>query len=215
MQRPSGATGALLAGAALLVAGTLAGTAIGLAVDGLGSSGRDEVRSAAGPFVGPRDAAPAPVPGPPRVGPPTDSLDPADRLRLDGLGPVRVGMTVADASRAAAQPLETRGSGDCERLVPASGRPAAGFLLRAGRVVRVDVEGDSPVHTLSGVGIGTPVDEVRRRYGARIVDEPDRALRFVPDDDRFSVVFESDGERVVAVRGGYAEVVRDGSCRGG
>lgn len=218
MLRPSGATGALLTGGALLVAGTLVGTGLGLAVDAFGSRSwtrPDDPRPTAAPrpFIGPVPGPAVATPGGPRVGPPTDSLDPSDRLRLDGLGPVRVGMTVAQASAAAGQPLEPRAGGACERVVPASGRPDASFLLRGGRVVRVDVSGDSDVRTLSGVGIGTPVDEVRRRYGARIVDEPDaRRLRFVGDDQRFSVVFELEAGRVRAVRAGYAGDVRGGSC---
>lgn len=218
MQRPSGATGTLLAGGALLVAGTLVGTGLGLAVGAFGDRSSTPpdppaASGARGPFVGPLAGPDEPAPTGPRIGPPTDSLDASDRLRLDGLGPVRVGMTVAQASAAAAQPLTPLGGSDCPRLAPASGRPDASFLLSAGRVVRVDVSGNSRVRTLSGVGIGTPADEVRRRYGARIVGEADgQRLRFVGDDERFSVVFELGDGQVRAVRGGYAEVVRDGSC---
>ena len=211
-----GGAASLVAGGALLVGGAVVGTGIVLALGGLDSSPAPQAPATVpGAFVGPVAGSPAASPRQPPIGPPTDSLDSVDRLRLDGLGPVRVGMMAVEASEAAAQRLDARGSGDCEYLVPAWGRPAASFLLRAGRVVRVDVEGDSPVRTLSGVGIGTPVDEVRRRYGTRIVHEQDQRLRLVGDDQRFGMVFEVEDGRVDAVRAGYAEVVREGPCDSG
>ena len=208
---------AVVTGGALLLGGAAVGTGIASALGGLGSS--SEAPQPPAPtraaFVGPVAGLVAASPRPPQIGPPTNSLDPADRLRPDGLGPVRVGMTAVEARVAAAQPLDSQGSGDCEQLVPASGQPPASFLVRAGRVVRIDVEHDSPVRTLSGFGIGTPVAAVHRHYGARIVQDQDQRLRLVGDDQRFSVVFEVEDGLVDAVRAGYADVVREGPCDSG
>lgn len=148
---------------------------------------------------------------------PPDTLDEGDRVSLDGIGPVRVGMTLEEASAAAGQPVtEVPGSGAgavpgaCFFAAPASASPDVSFMVIDGRIARIEISDASPVVTISGLGVGSTEDEVRATYGDRIVtdphpyDEGGHYLRYVPDDDRTSLIFETDGTTVRRYRSGLA-----------
>lgn len=192
----------------MLLAAVSVGVALGMGVDALLADGDDEPATAQGAFIGPVASA-----RPPQVGPPTDVLDQSDRVRVDGLGPVRVGMSLPQASAAADQALRAVEQKGCTFGVPASGSPDVRFLLQRGRIARVDVGADSAVLTLSGVGVGADADEVRAVYGRRLVTA-EGGLRFDPSDVRYAVAFDTDDGEVVAVRAGLADVVRNDPCQG-
>jgi hypothetical protein len=176
----------------------------------------------------PEQPAPVPPPASSTTAAPTptvvaadpDSLGPDDRVGLDGIGPVRVGMSLEEASAAAGQPVvEVPGSGAgidpaaCYFAAPESGEPKVSFMVVDGAIGRVDVAEGSTVLTISGVGVGAPESAVVAAYGDRIVVEPhpyDEAghnLRYVPDDPSRSLVFETDGATVLRYRSGLAEPV--------
>lgn len=149
-----------------------------------------------------------------------DPLDPDDRVSLEGVGPVRVGMTLEEASAAAGQGIsEVPGSGAgsdpaaCYYAVPDTGEPKVSFMVVDGQIARVDVEEGSGARTISGIGVGAPEADVLATYGDRIVVEPHpydeggRYLRYVPDDRARSLVFETDGAKVVRYRSGDADAV--------
>ena len=139
----------------------------------------------------------------------------AARLRLDGIGPVGIGMTTAEASRA---------SGKSIRVDPASsphpsfcafatveGGPDIAFMVISDRIQRVDVGPESSVRTVSGVGIGDSEDEVQRIYGDRTRVEPhpyDEEGRYLvydspePSQRGLLLIFETDGTRVTSFRAG-------------
>ena len=161
------------------------------------------------------------APTPPTTASVSDPLDPEDRVSLEGVGPVRVGMTLEEASAAAGQGIsEVPGSGAgadpaaCYYAVPDTGEPKVSFLVLDGEIARVDVEEGSAARTISGIGIGVPEADVLATYGDRIVVEPDpdggagKHLRYVADDPARSLVFETDGAKVLRFRSGDADAVR-------
>lgn len=151
--------------------------------------------------------------------PPTLTAD--DRIQLDRIGPVGVGMTLAEASAAAGQPIEVDersspggSASGCVFAVPSSGVPAVSFMVIDGVIARIDV-GTPGVVTLSGVGVGSTVQEVLTAYGEERIavephpyDEGGQYLRFLTDrqSDRL-LIFETDGEVVTSYRAGDADAV--------
>ena len=165
-------------------------------------------------------AAPTTTPAPPTTTAVADPLDAEDRVSLEGVGPVRVGMTLEEASAAAGQGIsEVPGSGAgtdpaaCYYAVPDTGEPKVSFMVVDGEIARVDVEEGSGARTISGIGVGAPEADVLATYGDRIVveahpyDEGGRYLRYVPDDPARSLVFETDGSTVLRYRSGDADAV--------
>lgn len=173
------------------------------------SSGDDEaaapVPGAASSTTGSSTATTAP--GAPAVG--------ELRLAPGGLGPVRVGMTVADATAALGRTLralglDPTGEKGCELYAPDGGPDGVGFMVTQGTVARVDVIG-GPVQTIEGLAIGQTEAEAQRRYGGRLAVTPHayteggHYLTLVPADpaeSQFRLVAETDGTVVTSIRGG-------------
>ena len=165
--------------------------------------------------------SPATVTAPPTTAAP-ERLTADSRLRLDGLGPVRVGMTLAEASRAARAPIrlhpEESGGLDCTYAYSAGAVDEVGFMVVGGRIVRIDVGHRPPdrVKTLSGIGKGSSEAEVLKTYAGQIKVEPHPYIRgahnlvYVPRDAAyrsFSMIFEAVDGRVIAFRSGFVEQV--------
>ena len=150
----------------------------------------------------------------------------ASAVSLRGIGPVLVGMTVSQASKAAAVALVADGLPDpdseCGFVHPKGGRPKGLSFMVTGasdeegeagqtdRIARVDV--DSTVFkTRSGMGVGNTEAEVKAAYPDRIKVEPHKYvdeghyLVYQPQDAadaRFGLVFETDGTKVTSFRAG-------------
>jgi hypothetical protein len=163
------------------------------------------------------DVIPEPVP------PATpERLSASSRLRLDGIGPVLVGMTLEEASAAAGMPI---------RIVPGSDRPGTGacaharaecgpeglhFMVVNGRIVRAEVSG-VPIRTLSGIGTGNSEADVQATYPGRISVQPNpytghrggRDLVYVPDESsrHLALLFQTDAGQVTSFRSGLLEAV--------
>lgn len=139
------------------------------------------------------------------------------RVGLRGVGPVRYGMSLREASRALGERLQVQDP-ECDFLAPRVAPRGTQFMVVSNRIARVDIAEPSPVLTVSGAGIGTTEDEIRRLYPGRIRTEPHpytgpegHELVFVPAEARDSVyalVFETDGERVIQYRAGRRPMVR-------
>ena len=133
-------------------------------------------------------------------------------LRLDGFGPVRVGMTLAEL-----EPL-LGGTVRIERIEPEdscgyaylSALPAGTSVMLDGTtVVRVNVD-TTGIVTESGIGVGDAELDVLARYAGRIrVEEhpytgPDGHYLIVEDPARpgFRLILETDGRIVISFRAG-------------
>jgi hypothetical protein len=137
-------------------------------------------------------------------------------IRLDGVGPVRFGMTLADARAALGDSLLVAPpGGECGFTVPRGAPAGVRFMVERGRIVRVDVN-SSGVRTAAGAEVGMSEAEVRGRYpvGLRVLphkyDPKGRYLELqgtVPGDSARRLIFETDGQRVVRYRAGITPAV--------
>jgi len=133
-------------------------------------------------------------------------------LRLDGIGPVRVGMTLAEVERLLG------GTTRIERIEPGdecgyaylSAMPAGLSLMLAGdTVVRANVD-TTGFRDAAGVAVGSAEADVLSRYQGRVrVEEhpytgPEGHYLIVDDPARpgFRLIFETDGRMVTSFRGG-------------
>jgi hypothetical protein len=134
------------------------------------------------------------------------------RVGLRSFGPVRFGMTLAQASAALHEPLQLEDAeGDCGYTYPASLPPGTSFMVVEGRIARVDVDSGA-TETLSGARIGSTETEIRRLYPGRIrvrahpyTGPEGHYLVFTPResiDAGFGLIFETDGRRVTSYRAG-------------
>lgn len=145
------------------------------------------------------------------------------RLSLDGLGPVDIGMTPAEASAAAGVQIKVVPEADlgqgCAYARADRGPSDRLFMVVDGRIVRIDVGGRGESrHTLtvSGIGVGSTEEEVERTYPGRIGVQghpyvPDgHYLRYTPVEPglkHLSMIFETDGRVVTSFRAGLADPV--------
>ena len=156
-------------------------------------------------------------------------LSDQSRLRFDGIGPIKVGMSLDQASAAVGKPVTFNPNYMLDRCAYAVVRDGpAGLLfmvLRAGetdpwRIVRVDVDDDSRIATLSGIRIGATEAEVKRTYsgpddsGTLAVEqhhyhETGHYITYDVDGPTgLLMLFETDGVTVTRFRSGQQEPVR-------
>ena len=146
------------------------------------------------------------------------------RLSLEGIGPVRIGMTLDEAATAAGMPiglLDMPPGPECRYAVPdrASGTgDELGFMVVNGRIVRIDVGimGPYRIRTVSGIGKGSTEAEVQATYPGRTRVEPHpyipngRYLVYMPGDPglrHLGMIFETVDGEVRTFRAGLAEEV--------
>jgi hypothetical protein len=129
-------------------------------------------------------------------------------------------MTLEQASAAAGTPIRidpaTELGTDCAYARAEGGPQGLAFMVIGGKIQRVDVFPGSRVQTVSGVGLGTTEDEVKRTYPGRIRVEghpyvpSGHYLVYTPNDSslaHLSMIFETDGQRVTSYRAGLRGAV--------
>ncbi|MBD2559814.1 MULTISPECIES: hypothetical protein [Nostoc] len=134
------------------------------------------------------------------------------KLFTNGIGQVRVGMTVSEAKKAAGTRLVGDPSNNnCYYVKPEWEPKNLGFMVTEGRISRVDVWRDSKITTLKGAKIGDTEAEIKSLYPGQIQVKPHKYvqgghyLTFIPKDradQKYRVVFETDGKRVTQFRSG-------------
>jgi len=144
------------------------------------------------------------------------ALTAASTLDLRGLGPVRVGMTLAEATAAAGVPIVGPGGAECTYAKAEGGPEDVLFMVIGGRIVRVDVREGSPVKSLSGAGVGDTETQVQALYANRLQVTPHKYdptghyLTLVPtdpSDSGYRLIFETDGSKVTQFRSGQVPEV--------
>lgn len=158
------------------------------------------------PQAGASDSAPeaAPAPAPPAA--------PAIwQARYDGIGPIRVGATVAELEAALNTRLARRDSlhAQCDYLRAPEVIPGVWFMIIQGQVARLDIDSAGPA-TAEGVRIGDDSARVESVYGPRVAVTPHKYtdgkyLTVTPAaaaDSGYRIIFELNGGRVTRYRAG-------------
>lgn len=145
----------------------------------------------------------------------SETLHDTQRLTFTGIGPIRVGMTEAQARGALAQKLErTDFEEGCSYLTPRT--KGIAFMLLDSRIARVDIS-EGAWLTAEGAGIGTSEAEVRRLY-PQVRIEPHPYLdegqgyyfRVTAADlklKRYELLFETERKAVTSFRAGLKSAV--------
>jgi hypothetical protein len=143
----------------------------------------------------------------PEVLPGAESFTDAE-VRLTGVGPLRIGMTLEEATDALGLPVVPLGrnpSGECAYYQPDTLAQALGLMVVDNRVIRVDVWPGSSLKTVSGAAIGMTEAELEKMYAGQIEATPNpytqgKFLTFIPSDPEFALyrlVFETDAQGTV------------------
>lgn len=136
-------------------------------------------------------------------------------VSYDGFGPVKIGMTLSQASRALGVRV-TRAAGydgdDCYYATPVGDFKGIAFMMSGTRIVRIDVESGNHA-TDRGAKIGDSEERIKRLYkGVYKVSrhkyfDAGRYIEVEIKGGRYSIIFETDGKRVTTYRVGRTEQV--------
>jgi hypothetical protein len=148
-------------------------------------------------------------------------LTDGSKLALNGIGPIRVGMTVDEASRLAGVRLvksRTLQPLFCTYLEPLGGPKGIDFMVIEGRIATVDIR-NKWVTTIKGSKIGDSEERIFALYPGQIqatksLYSPNRNknLTFVPKDaadKNYRMIFEITNHRVTSFRTGKFPEVKN------
>ena len=98
------------------------------------------------------------------------------KLTPAGWGPVRIGMTRAQAEKALKITLEGEAfdnEGNCAELYSSDERLAGlYFMFQDGKLTRISAVERATIKTPRGMGIGSSAEDVRKAYGEKLQAEP-------------------------------------------
>ncbi|MBG1269390.1 hypothetical protein [Nostoc sp. WHI] len=134
------------------------------------------------------------------------------KLFINGIGPVRVGMTVPQAAKAAGtQLVGDPPNNNCYYVKPQNEPKNLSFMVTGGRISRIDVRQNTQITTLKGAKISDTEAQIKSLYPGKIevtshkYVKDGHYLTFVPkdrDDQNYRLVFETDGKIVTKLRAG-------------
>jgi hypothetical protein len=127
-----------------------------------------------------------------------------------GLGPLRAGMSFAEASAALGGALVVPSGADtaaCDYVEWRGGPPGVQVMVEEGRIARVDVD-TVGVATAAGAQVGDSEERIQSLYRGRVVVSPHHYEEghyltvSDPADTTFAIVFEAAKGRVTRYRAG-------------
>lgn len=137
-------------------------------------------------------------------------------VHLHGAGPIRFGMSLAEARQATGNVLGGgQGAVGCAYVTPPEVPPGMEFMVENARIVRVDID-SAGLRTDRGAGVGMTETDIGRLYPDGLVIQPHKYdstghyLVYVPRepaDSLYRMVFETDGQRVLRFRAGLRPAV--------
>lgn len=134
------------------------------------------------------------------------------QVTANGIGPVKVGMSVASAEAALrtslAAPVGSDSSG-CRYATWSGGPPGVRLMIERNEIVRIDVD-SAAIPTSAGARVGDSEDRIEALYRGRVVGGPHKYtdghfLTVTPADvadSAFRLIFETDGKQVTRYRVG-------------
>ena len=131
-------------------------------------------------------------------------------LGMGGLGPIRAGMTVEQVMALADfSGLERKSpAGECWYLHYRGDSSAFDLMIIGNVVVRLEVKGESRLHTFSGAAIGTTEDQLKAMYGSRLDIQPHKydvnghTITVKSSGGDHGLRFETSAGRVTAIQAG-------------
>lgn len=114
-------------------------------------------------------------------------------VRLDGIGPVRVGMTLSELNRTlhTSYTKPTDPDEQACTYVDVPHQSGIGLMILDGLVARVDVD-DTSTHTAEGIHNGDSEAHALRVYGKRLEVEPHH---YAPENGHYLTLFSNDRKR--------------------
>jgi hypothetical protein len=174
---------------------------------GDGSAGTVGDSAVPGPTVAAAPAPPTtPAPGAPAAAPGEW------QVTEYGLGPLRAGMSLAEAGTALGRPLvapESARAPGCSYAMLEGAPAGVRVMVGGGRVARVEVD-SATVATAAGARVGDSEASVQGRYPGRVVVQPHKYTEghylvvtpAAPADSNFRLIFETEQGRVTRYRAG-------------
>lgn len=153
------------------------------------------------------------------VAPKAEPIWQGAEVSLLGVGPLRIGMTLAEARAALDLPLVPLGrnfGGECAYYQPETPSQVLGLMVVDNRVIRIDIWPGSTLPTVSGATIGTPEAAILKQYPNQIEVKPNPYTqgKFLtltpknPDLALYRLVFETDAnDQVIQYRTGQFPAV--------
>jgi len=137
------------------------------------------------------------------------------RIRPDGVGAVRIGMTLPQIREALHGELQEdnpqSGSEDCS-YVQSKQHPGTQFMILNGKLARTDVV-SAGIFTADGIQVGDSEAKIRKLYGTRVkvtrhqyIDNG-HYLTVLALDRRYGTRFETDGVKVTSYYAGLADAI--------
>jgi hypothetical protein len=134
-------------------------------------------------------------------------------LRADGYGPVKIGMTVAEASEALQMPLSSNNPETdepaCFYVYPHGEPGTVGFMVTEEKIARIDVHFENPdIQTDKKIKFGSSTADVKKAYGKIRIEphpygSPQEKYLIFDQDDIFQIIFETDPSgNVTSLRSG-------------
>jgi hypothetical protein len=136
------------------------------------------------------------------------------KVVMSGIGAIKVGMTVDEASRVANTQIVTDSGGT---QGSSYGRFKSGklkglsFIVSNGNITRVDVNSRG-ISTIKGAKVGDSEDKVKSLYTGQITVDKLQYLQYghtltvTPKnkaDQKYLLIFETDGKRITKFRSGF------------
>jgi len=127
-------------------------------------------------------------------------------VRFNSFGPVKVGMTVTQASKALGIRLVTTEQGNCRYFEAKRGFKDIGFMVNDGTIARFDVF-ERGIATDRGARVGDSEARIKSLYKGmyEVSKHPYVDGHYIVVDmkgGKFSIIFETDGKRVTSFRAG-------------
>ncbi len=139
-------------------------------------------------------------------------------LRVDGFGPVRVGMSPSEASKKLGIPLNLGRPPDendrsCHYVFPEGKFEDIGFMVQNGRITRIDIYSNK-INASHKIRIGSNESQVKKAYLGKIRESihpyigKDGKYLTVEVKPGYAFVFETDRGRITTLRAGTREAVQ-------
>jgi hypothetical protein len=147
-----------------------------------------------------------------------EPLSLASPVGVQAVGPVRIGMTPEEASKAAGvaltgDPFELYEDGSCYYVMAEGELDAFGFMVSEGKIARIEITDTTEIATVEGARIGDSEKRILELYPDATIAEhayegPEGHYVKTSDaDGTYGYVFETDGTKVTRYRAGkYPEV---------